>query len=107
MNVEGGVPFSVEFVESWHDHPLLISAFAEKLCAGWDQACAEMGARVPVIFTAHSVPQRTIAEGDPYEAQTKETASLVALAARLTAGRLEVRLSKPGDVGRRVARTHG
>ena len=41
---------------------------------------------VPVIFTAHSVPQRTIAEGDPYEAQAKETASLVALAARLDPG---------------------
>jgi len=86
LNVEGGVPFSVEFVESWHDHPLLISAFAEKLCARWIQACAEMGARVPVIFTAHSVPQRTIAEGDPYEAQAKETASLVAVAAKLASG---------------------
>jgi len=83
LSVEGGVPFAVEFVESWHDHPLLISAFAEKLCAGWNRACAEMSARVPVIFTAHSVPQRTIADGDPYEAQTKETARLVALAARL------------------------
>ena len=85
LNVEGGMPFAVEFVESWHDHPLLIAAFAEKLCAGWDRACGEMGARVPVIFTAHSVPQRTIAEGDPYEAQAKETARLVALAARLAA----------------------
>ena len=37
-----------------------------------------MSTQVPVIFTAHSVPQRTIAEGDPYEAQTKETAALVA-----------------------------
>ncbi len=83
LNVEGGVPFPVEFVESWHDHPLLIAAFADKLGAGWKRACAEMGARVPVIFTAHSVPQRTITEGDPYEAQTKETARLVALAARL------------------------
>jgi ferrochelatase len=83
LNVEGGVPFAVEFVESWHDHPLLIAAFAEKLCAGWARACAEGSARVPVIFTAHSVPQRTIAEGDPYEAQAKETARLVALAARL------------------------
>jgi ferrochelatase len=76
----------VEFVESWHDHPLLIAAFAEKFCLGWDRACAEMGARVPVIFTAHSVPQRTITEGDPYEAQAKETASLVALAARRAPG---------------------
>jgi ferrochelatase len=85
LNVEGGVPFAVEFVESWHDHPLLISAFAEKFRAGWDRACHEMSARVPVIFTAHSVPQRTITEGDPYETQTQETARLVAVASGLGA----------------------
>jgi len=85
LNVEGGTPFAVEFVESWHDHPLLIAAFAEKFRAGWNRACADMAARVPVIFTAHSVPQRTIAEGDPYETQTKETARLVALKAGLAA----------------------
>jgi len=38
---------------------------------------------LPIIFTAHSVPARTIAEGDPYEAQSKETAELVAKAAGL------------------------
>ncbi len=85
LTVEGGTPFAVEFVESWHDHPLLIAAFAEKFRAGWNRACTEMSARVPVIFTAHSVPQRTIAEGDPYEIQTKETARLVALQAGLAA----------------------
>jgi ferrochelatase len=83
LDVEGGVPFAVEFVESWHDHPLLIAAFAEKFRTGWDRACSEMSARVPVIFTAHSVPQRTITEGDPYEVQAMETARLVALAAGL------------------------
>jgi protoporphyrin/coproporphyrin ferrochelatase len=83
LNVEGGAPFAVEFVESWHDHPLLIAAFAEKFRAGWNRACSETGAKVPVIFTAHSVPQRTVAEGDPYEIQTKETARLVALEAGL------------------------
>jgi ferrochelatase len=83
LQVEGGLPFAVEFVESWHDHPLLIAAFAEKFRAGWDRACSEMSAPLPVIFTAHSVPQRTITEGDPYEIQTKETARLVALAAGL------------------------
>jgi len=72
-----GVPFAIDFVESWHDHPQLIKAFAEKLRAGWERACREMGA-VPVIFTAHSVPQRTITEGDPYASQAKETAALVA-----------------------------
>jgi ferrochelatase len=78
------VPFTVDFVESWHDHPLLIKAFAEKLRAGWDRACREAEKNVPIIFTAHSVPERTIAEGDPYESQAKETASLVAREAALS-----------------------
>jgi len=85
LNVQGGVPFAVDFVESWHDHPLLIAAFVEKFRAGWSRACSEMAVRVPVIFTAHSVPQRTITEGDPYETQTKETARLVALEGGLAA----------------------
>jgi protoporphyrin/coproporphyrin ferrochelatase len=70
--------FAIDFVEEWHDRPLLIEAFAEKLRAGWSKACADHGGQLPVLFTAHSVPQRTIADGDPYEAQTRETASLVA-----------------------------
>jgi ferrochelatase len=72
------LPFTIDFIESWHDHPLLIKAFAEKLRSGWDSACQEAGPRLPVIFTAHSVPQRTITDGDSYESQSKETAALVA-----------------------------
>jgi protoporphyrin/coproporphyrin ferrochelatase len=82
---ETDLPFALVFVEEWHDQPLLAKAFAEKLRSGWEKACAESGARQPVIFTAHSVPQRTIAEGDPYEAQAKETAALVAKEAGLSA----------------------
>jgi len=69
---------AVQFVESWHDHPLLIQAFAERLEPVWQQASAEIGNALPVIFTAHSVPMRTIHAGDPYEKQAKETAQLVA-----------------------------
>ena len=75
---ESGTPFSIDFVESWHDHPLLIKAFVEKLRASWEPACREAGGRIPIIFTAHSVPERTITEGDLYEAQARETAELVA-----------------------------
>ena len=82
---ESNSPFALDFVDEWHDQPLLAKAFAEKLRAGWEKACAESGAKLPVIFTAHSVPQRTITEGDPYEAQSKETAALVAKAAALSA----------------------
>jgi ferrochelatase len=73
------VPFAVDFVESWHDHPLLIRAFAEKLEQGWKRACSEAGARLPVIFTAHSVPVGSIAQGDSYEMQARQTAELVAM----------------------------
>ena len=73
-----GAPFAIDFVEEWHDHAMLIDAFAERLRIGWTKACEQHGSALPVIFTAHSVPQRTIEEGDPYEAQTRETASLVA-----------------------------
>lgn len=68
----------VEFVESWHDHNGLIAAFCDKVSQAMARASAEAGKPVPVVFTAHSVPARTIADGDPYERQVKETAALVA-----------------------------
>ena len=85
------LPFTLDFVDEWHDQPLLAKAFAENLRAGWTKANAEYGGTLsdtlsgtlPIIFTAHSVPARTITEGDPYEAQSKETAQLVAKAAGL------------------------
>jgi ferrochelatase len=72
------IPFRVDFVESWHDHPLLINAFADKLKVGLTTAMQESTQKIAVVFTAHSVPQRTIADGDPYERQAEETAALVA-----------------------------
>ncbi len=67
----------VQFIESWHDHPELIQAFAERLEPIWLRASETLGSPAPVIFTAHSVPTRTIQAGDPYEQQAKETARLV------------------------------
>ena len=85
----------VEFVAGWAESPLLAEAFAEKLRPVWAEACAESGRRVPVLFTAHSVPCRTIMTGeasvtgarpgtpvqsspDPYPVEAKRTAQLVA-----------------------------
>jgi ferrochelatase len=79
LRCQSGQPIALDFVESWHSHPLLIGAFAEKLRQGWVQACRQAEQQLPVIFTAHSVPLRTIAEGDPYEVQTRETARRTAL----------------------------
>ena len=85
---ENALPFTLDFVDEWHDQPLLAQAFAENLRAGWAKAnaeyCGTLSGTLPIIFTAHSVPARTITEGDPYEAQSKETAALVAKTAGLT-----------------------
>ena len=73
----------IDFTESWADHPLLIEAFAERLRPAWNKLSDETGAPVPVLFTAHSVPVRTIqvSEGqpaDPYADEARRTAELVA-----------------------------
>jgi len=74
----------IEFIESWHDHPGLVAAFADRVRTALTRvesspnAEAETCPAVPIIFTAHSVPERTIREGDPYERQVRETARLVA-----------------------------
>jgi ferrochelatase len=84
----------IDFTEGWADHPLLADAFAERLRAAEAKLSAETGSPVPVLFTAHSVPERTIqppapsetsgprlwpGEGaDPYAEDAKRTAELVA-----------------------------
>ena len=84
----------VEFVAGWAENPTLAEAFAERLRLVWTKACAETGRRVPVLFTAHSVPCRTIMTGeasvvdtrpgtpmqlspDPYPVEAKRTAQMV------------------------------
>jgi ferrochelatase len=69
---------SVRFVEAWHDRPLLLEAFAEKV-----RAALARGPRDAIVFTAHSLPARVVAAGDPYVDQVRVTARGVAERARL------------------------
>ena len=73
----------IDFTASWADHPLLIEAFAERLRPAWSRLSVEVGAPVPVLFTAHSVPVRTIEANasqpaDSYADEARRTAALVA-----------------------------
>lgn len=54
----------VDFTEGWARDPLLAEAFAERLRAAEAKLRAETGSPVPVMFTAHSVPLRTV-QGSP------------------------------------------
>ncbi len=73
---EAGVTAQFLWAKSFHDEPALIQAFAERL-----QPVAK-GRRV--LFTAHSLPERALAPGDPYDRETRATAAAVAARLGLT-----------------------
>ncbi len=58
-----GDSFTVDFIAGWADEPLLARAFAERMWPAWAEACAATQTRVPILFTAHAVPCRTIMSG--------------------------------------------
>jgi ferrochelatase len=76
-----------EHVPSYHDAPGLIEAFAARVSEGLSHWPEEDRDSVQVVFTAHSLPERVLANGDPYGAQCLETARLVAQRAGLLAER--------------------
>lgn len=83
VEAAAGDRLRIDFVENWADDLLLAEAFAERLRPLWHSLSREMGDPVPVLFTAHSVPQRTVEPGpdqpgDPYAEQARLTAENVA-----------------------------
>jgi len=60
--------FTCDFIAGWSHEPLLAAAFAERLQPVWAEACVALGTQVPVLFTAHSVPCRTIRPATPEQA---------------------------------------
>ena len=75
---EVGAGLEVTTVTSWHDHPWLLQAFAERVRDVYNRLSAEERAQLAIIFTAHSLPQRILAEGDPYPREVERTAAGVA-----------------------------
>jgi len=59
---------AIRFVERWGDEPGFVDLLADRVG----------GADAHVVFTAHSLPARILAEGDPYRDELLETARLVA-----------------------------
>jgi ferrochelatase len=70
-----GDGMKLEFIEAWAGHPLLARAFAERLKPVWHDASRRAGRAVPVIFTAHSVPCRTILAAQPESAERAPAAA--------------------------------
>ncbi len=67
---KAGVTADFVWARSFATEPLLIEAFAERL--------APLAGEGRVVFTAHSIPEKALANGDPYDREARATASAVA-----------------------------
>jgi protoporphyrin/coproporphyrin ferrochelatase len=66
-------------VRDYHDHPAYISALATSVHEHWQQN----GRGQKLLISFHGIPQQTANQGDPYPAQCKRTAQLLAAALEL------------------------
>ena len=72
-------------VSSWFDHPLYINALAAQILKGiesfqqeFSAAGKDAGNDIHLLFSAHSLPQKVIDDGDPYDLQIRGTVEAVA-----------------------------
>jgi protoporphyrin/coproporphyrin ferrochelatase len=72
---EAGVKFQVSWIDRFYDHPLYIRALTERIEEGLAAFPDRNG--IELVFSAHSLPQSFIDEGDPYLAHIQETVRLV------------------------------
>jgi len=70
---EAGVMAEIVWAKSYHNEPLLIDAYAERL--------RPLLPAERMLFTAHSLPKQALAAGDPYAAECRATAAAVAAGA--------------------------
>lgn len=64
----------VTFVKSWHKNPKMLSMWAGRI----EDAGRATGRDASLVFSAHSLPERIIREGDPYKDQLLESSMLIA-----------------------------
>ena len=73
-------------IESWAVEPAFVSFLAADLAARVGAMRERTGGLVRVLFTAHSLPERIIAAGDPYPDELRSTAQAIAASVGLTEG---------------------
>ncbi|UGB31640.1 ferrochelatase [Metabacillus sp. B2-18] len=72
---------TITSVESWYKEPKFISYWADQLKETYSGMTEEERNSSVLVVSAHSLPEKIIANGDPYPQQLQETADLIAEAA--------------------------
>jgi protoporphyrin/coproporphyrin ferrochelatase len=78
MDKRGGLQsIRCNYISRWHTHKTYIKALAEQIAEEIEKFPDPDPQRVHLLFSAHSVPQSYIENGDPYLRETEETVRLV------------------------------
>ncbi|MEW5959074.1 MAG: ferrochelatase [Chloroflexota bacterium] len=73
-----GSRIEFKMVDSWYRQPRFLQAVEHHIRAGFEKFAPEVQAKVKLVFSAHSLPARLLKMGDPYDAELKDNAGLVA-----------------------------
>jgi ferrochelatase len=73
----GGEAPVIDYCDGWHDHPLFVQSWSELIQAALSRSDSRDRQRVPLIFTAHSLPA-PMAARSPYVQQLETSARLIA-----------------------------
>lgn len=73
-------PMAVIFIKNWHTNQYLIGCILAQLRDAIQKFHGIAAEKIYVIFTAHSLPEKILAQGDPYCDQLQETSRMVAQA---------------------------
>lgn len=71
-------------VESWYKQPKFIEYWVNKVRETYAEMSAGEREKACLIVSAHSLPEKIIANGDPYPEQLQETADLIAQGSNVT-----------------------
>src|SRR5690242_12904334 len=64
-------------IKDWHLLPGYLDTLVSRVCAALERFPEEVRSQVPVIFSAHSLPERILEWNDPYPEQLRETVDAV------------------------------
>src|SRR6266508_1651780 len=70
---EAESPIEVAPIKDWHLLPGYLDALVSRVCAALERFPMDVRSQVPVIFSAHSLPERILEWNDPYPEQLRET----------------------------------
>jgi ferrochelatase len=77
-NIEqAGSPMQIARIEDWHLLPEYLEALARHVRDALQRFPESVRAEIPILFTAHSLPERILKWNDPYPRQLQETVKVV------------------------------